>query len=111
MNWDAFLHLIPYFLSFGISFSVGLYAWKRRTIACALTFAIFAYAEAFYTFIYIFELISSSLKYKILMDNIEWIPALIAPVTLFRIVFIQTKTYLANNRWNIYHFRSYDHYG
>ena len=83
MNWDAFLHLIPYFLSFGISFSVGLYAWKRRTIACALTFAIFAYAEAFYTFIYIFELISSSLKYKILMDNIEWIPALIAPVTLF----------------------------
>lgn len=73
MNWPALLYLIPYFVSVIISGGGGLYAWPHRKVAGAIPLAWLAWAEASWTFGYLFELVSPSLEAKILWDNAQFL--------------------------------------
>ena len=82
INERAVINLIPYILSFLISTGVGLYAWQRRQVSGALPFALLAWAEAFWTFGYMLELLGSALATKIFWDNVQWIGTLAVPFAL-----------------------------
>ncbi|MBN1562756.1 MAG: PAS domain-containing protein, partial [Anaerolineae bacterium] len=82
MSRSDIFYLIPYMLSFGISFSLGIYAWQRRGIPGARPFAWIAWAEASWTFFYMFELTSDSLNAKLFWDNAQFLGALFGPVAV-----------------------------
>lgn len=78
-------YIVPYILSLSISLFVGWYAWRRRARSGALTFAIVALGEAFWTFGYIFELTDDTLDGKLFWDGIQWIPAALLPIAIFEL--------------------------
>ncbi|MEN8242885.1 MAG: histidine kinase N-terminal 7TM domain-containing protein [Chloroflexota bacterium] len=71
-SWKTFTFLIPYIISFGISLSVGIYAWRRKSIKGAISFSLVAFSQASTTLGYIFELVSPSLQGKIFWDDFQW---------------------------------------
>lgn len=83
MNWEAFLYLIPYLIALGISLSVGLYAWQRRSLSSALSFAFFTLAEGGYTAAYVFEVVSPGVDTKVFWDNLQLLAIYVAPLGFF----------------------------
>jgi PAS domain S-box-containing protein len=67
------MFLLPYAISLLISFSVGLYAWRRRTVTGARAYAVIAFSQAAWTAGYICELLSPDLSGKLFWDNFQWI--------------------------------------
>lgn len=72
MNEDTFTYLLPYILSLGLSSAVGYYAWQRRKVFGAATFAFYSYVQAAWTFFYLLEMLSPQLENKLFWDKIEW---------------------------------------
>jgi len=70
---DTLPYLIPYAISMTISMVVGIYSWRRRAVSGARAYAILALGQASWTFGYIFELASPSLKGKVFWDNFQFI--------------------------------------
>ena len=56
MDWSVFTALIPYILSFLISMSVSIYAFRRRRVPGAFAFGLVTATMASMTFGYIMEL-------------------------------------------------------
>jgi signal transduction histidine kinase len=77
------LYLVPYFLSFMLSFALAIYAFRRESVAGAKLFAWFALSEALWTQGYILELISPTLSQKIFWDMVQWLPALLSAIFAF----------------------------
>ena len=76
----SLLFLVPYFLSVLISAGIGFFAWRRRNVSGATSFAVFAWLEAFMTLGFIFELSSPSLETKVFWDNMQFIGLFFSPV-------------------------------
>ncbi len=79
MNWSKILYVIPYLISFALSVGVGIYAWRRRHVVAARTFAAYTFAEASMTLFYIVELFSVGVQAKIFWDDLQFIGMLFAP--------------------------------
>ncbi|NJN92975.1 MAG: PAS domain S-box protein [Anaerolineales bacterium] len=80
MNGQLLLFLLPYLVSVAITTTIGFYAWRHRTVAGAVPFAMAALAGASATLGYIFELVSPSLETKIFWDNTQWVGVAIWPL-------------------------------
>lgn len=98
MTLAAFIYLIPYALSCAISGAVGSYALRQR-VHGATAFGILAWAQASWTFGYIFELITPSVSSKLFWDNVQLIGAAVWALVL--LVFVQQYTgrKLPYSRW------------
>ena len=72
-SWQTFTFLVPYILSFGISLSVGINAWRRKSVQGALSFSWVALSQSSTTLGYIFELISPTIQGKIFWDDFQWL--------------------------------------
>lgn len=71
MNDEKLIHIIPYVVSFLISASVSALSFRRRGVKGAFPFSLVALSQAFWTFGYIFELLSPGIREKIFWDNIQ----------------------------------------
>jgi PAS domain S-box-containing protein len=87
MAIDTVIYLLPYILSVIISTSVGIVTWKRRSIAGAHAYSIFALLQASWTLGYIFELLSSNQAAKIFWDNTQFIGMLFSPLAFLLFTF------------------------
>jgi signal transduction histidine kinase len=67
------LYLVPYFLSFMLSFALAIYAFRRESVMGLRMFAWFALSEALWTHGYILELVSSDVSQKMFWDSIQWV--------------------------------------
>ncbi len=87
MNAKTFIdlapYLLPYFIAFGVSISIGFYAWQRREVNGAKSFSAVVFSTSIYTFFYMCELVSHRLEWKIFWDNFQFIPTFIFPIGLF----------------------------
>jgi CheY-like chemotaxis protein len=103
VNERAVISLVPYIVSFLISTGVKLYAWQRRRVGGALSFAVLAGAEAFWTFGYILELLGSSVGTKLFWDNVQWIATFTVPLALLGFTLDYTGQRLAYSRlvWRV----------
>ena len=98
MNTEIILNLIPYFVSFVISGSIGLYAWRQRAVPGAEPYAWVALSQAAWTLGYIFELMSSNLETKIFWDNVQFIASAITAPALFAFALEYTERRLTHPR-------------
>jgi PAS domain S-box-containing protein len=94
-------YLVPYVASLTISFGVGLYAWQQRHLMGAAAFAAVSWAQALWTFGYIFELASTTLAGKIFWDDFQWIGAAIWPIALLLFALQYTNYYSGYHRRTI----------
>lgn len=72
MRLNFLLHLIPYILSFLISFSIGLITWQRRKVRGVKVYSLLAFSQCTITFGYMMELTASGLHGKIIWDDFQW---------------------------------------
>lgn len=83
-------YLLPYVISFFISLSVAVYAWQRRGIPGARSFALVVGSQAAWTFGYIFELNSDTLEGKLFWDNMQFVASFVWPLVFLRFALIYT---------------------
>jgi PAS domain S-box-containing protein len=81
------VYLLPYFLSIAVSTGVALLAWKRRSIAGAGAYSIFALLQASWTLGYACELLASSLSAKVFWDNTQFFGMLFSPLAFLWFAF------------------------
>lgn len=72
--------LVPYVISVAVTIWLGTISWRRRSIPGAQLFAYLSFAEAIWTFGYIFQLLSSSQEALIFWNNVQFIGAILAPL-------------------------------
>lgn len=98
MNEQTVLYLIPYFVSCGISASIGFYAWRHRSVLGAAPYAWVALSQAAWTLGYIFELASSDITAKIFWDDAQFVASAIAALALFAFALEYTEHKLTHPR-------------
>jgi len=82
MNTQLIVFYLIYFGALGFSVFVFYYAWKNRKGAGINAFAWSIFFEITWLIGYYFEIVSPTLSTKLFWDNLQWIGALFAPVTL-----------------------------
>ena len=87
------LYLIPYFISLGLSLSVAIVVWRRRSVPGAAAYAVYAIGVAIWIFGYIFELVNPTIEMKGFWDDFQWLGTIIITISfpLFAIRFSQTS--------------------
>ena len=80
MTSEQFFYLIPYGLSFLISFGVGIITLQRKSFRGAKLFAILVFLEAEWTLAYIFQVVSQDLQMKLFWNNAQFLGAVYAPL-------------------------------
>ena len=75
------LYLIPWFISVALTFSMGVYATRRRGHFAAIPFIAMCFLATLWAFGYIFELGSTSLDIKLLAVKIEYIGIIGVPLS------------------------------
>jgi PAS domain S-box-containing protein len=98
MELETLPQFVPYIASLLISLGIGYYAWQRRAVPGAVPFAILVFAQAAWTFGYIFELASDTLDAKIFWDNFQFIGGAVWPAALLAFAVEYTGRKLANPR-------------
>jgi diguanylate cyclase (GGDEF)-like protein/PAS domain S-box-containing protein len=83
MTWQEILYLFPYVLSAGICAATGVYAFRRRTLPGALSFAILAFLETEWTLGYVAQTLSTSLGTSIFWNNVQFLGAVTVPAVYF----------------------------
>lgn len=93
MQLGILFHLLPYIISFLISFSIGLITWQRRVVRGVRVYSFLAFSQCTISFGYIMELTSSTLNGKILWDDFQWVGFILWVVLfpLFAVQFTQDK--------------------
>ena len=64
-----FVDLLPYLLSFTLTFLIGLLAWRNRNNRGIFLYFMMIVSEAEWILGYIFELVSQDQKWKLFWDN------------------------------------------
>src|SRR5207253_2900165 len=72
-------YLAPYLISLVISLAVMVYVWRHRGSGELAWYAVYAGAQALWTFGYIFELLGPDLPEKIFWDNFQWFGSTMVP--------------------------------
>ena len=98
MSEQALLYLVPYVISFMISASVGLYAWRHRAVLGATPYAWVALSQAAWTLGYIVELTSSSIEAKVFWDNLQFVAGIVTALALFAFALEYTEHRLTHPR-------------
>jgi len=73
MNLDVFSYLLPYGVSFMVSWTLLSFAWGRRSARSAPYFILMTAGEVAWIFFFILETTSSQLSTKLFWDNLQWL--------------------------------------
>lgn len=83
MDSQLNIYLIPYFASLGISIFIAFYALWHRKVGGAFEFFLVSVSQAWWTFGYIFELLSPTIEGKIFWDNLEFLGTVGWAISIF----------------------------
>jgi PAS domain S-box-containing protein len=95
-NWQIYQYLVPYFISLGITSSVAVYTWRRRSVQGALAYSWVALSQAVWTLGYIIELLSPTLQGKIFWDDFQWLGVIGWYVGILAFAYQFTETKFSN---------------
>lgn len=92
MTLSALGHMIPIAVSLFLAAVVGMYTWRRRSIAGARSFVVLLGLQSLWVGCVLAENLAPTLPAKIFFDNIRWIPSLLSPLALLSFSFEYTGT-------------------
>ena len=72
MNARVFIYLIPYLISLAITTGLGAYAWRRKDVTGARTYAWVMVGQSLWILGYIIELLTPTLDGKIFWDDAQF---------------------------------------
>lgn len=92
MNLQTLPYLVPYLVSMGVTFGVGVFIWRqRRNVPGAAAYALASIFSGLWILGYIFEIITPNLDGKIFWDNFQYIGTMFLPTAtlIFGLVFVR----------------------
>ncbi len=93
------MEYFPYYLSYFISISLGVYSLTKRKSLTAILMSILAFSQAIMIHFFIYEALASTFKFKILYDDIQFITLLFYCILLLAFTYAYTESF---NKVNIY---------
>lgn len=100
MNWNALVYTIPLWITLTLSMGIAIYTYKRRQVPGAIPLVLMSLIMGVWSFGYIFELLSKSLREKIFWDNVQMLGgAMGASCLAFALQFTKQKVYLKRRVW------------
>lgn len=83
MSFQAGLYLIPYLISLGLCIGIAIFAWQRKRVMGARSFAMVAVGQSISIAGFIIELLSPTIDAKLFWDHLQWIGVLLVPAAWF----------------------------
>jgi PAS domain S-box-containing protein len=83
MSLQAGLYLVPYALSLALCLGVAIFAWRRKVVIGARTYAMVALGQVIWFSGFILELLNPTLGGKLFWDHMQWPGVLLVPAAWF----------------------------